>query len=617
MAAEAAHRPRRRWFSGLRPGSWFLAALLILLAVRTVALDRKDWPGFVGDEATYLMAAESLAWDGDFIFERGDYERFRAHWGDRPEMLLFLQSGDQGRTLVYGKPFFYPILIAPLTRVWPTHGALLTNILLLALAAALASRALAPFLDDEAPLWVATFLFASVAFAYTVWAHSDSFLMSLIVIALSLALLGRDGEWRRTRALRNPWLNAETGRWLLIGLLAATVIFSRPFYIPLVIPLVLLLPHRRRRQAAVAFGLAVVVVVGTAAASRWALAGTVTSYTGERGGFYAGVGLPEVDFPGESWEQALRRTGSVSWQEARRPLEQETEAGLWLWNPVYFLVGEHVGLLPYFLPLVLVLFGIRLDRVRWGLILAVGASITAFFLYRPFNFFGGGAAIGNRYFLPLYPALWFLVARRPSVRVRRWAPVLVLLAAGVFLWPLWLGLGDYPLTREQTYRFVSSATRALLPYETTQSHLKPGGQEDVIHQGIWVRVLSPGVRADESRIWVRRENWAELLIASPTALGELEIVAPAGTESTLEVTTGEIIGREPGNGVAIYRLRMPRPRARHAMWWTWKPLNLYRLRLRFRGEADETIVGFYLKVAEGDSRRPGRQGGQGGPPEAE
>ena len=200
------------------------------------------------------------------------------------------------------------------------------------------------------------------------------------------------------------------------------------------------------------------------------------------------------------------------------------------------------------------------------------------------------------------------MARRPSVRVRRWAPVLVLLAAAVSLWPLWLGLGDYPLTKEQTYRFVSPAARALLPYETTQSHLKPGGQEDVMHQEIWVRVLSPGVRADETRIWVRREAWAELLIASPEPLSEIEIVAPAGPESTLEVTTGEIIGRERGNGVAIYKLRMPRPRARHSMWWTWKALNLYRLRLRFRGEADGMIVGFYLEVD---------RAGQSGPPDAE
>lgn len=583
--------------------SWFLVALLALLAVRTVTLDRSDWPGFVGDEATYLMAAESVAWDGDFVYERADYDRFHRHWGDRPELLLFLQSPDHGRTLIYGKPFFYPIVAAPLTRLWPTHGALLTNLLVLALAAVLASRALRPVLGAEAPLWVATFVFGSVAFAYSIWVHSDSFLMSLVAIALSLAFLGHGAEPGRGRGEEDSerrstvtaWWSGPTARWLVIGLLSAIVVFSRPFYLPLLLPLAALLPRRDRGRAALAFGLALVLVVGVAAGSRQSLADTPTSYTGERGGFYARVGLPEVDFAGETWDTAVAESGSVSWHEARRPLGQETRGGLWLWNAIYFVLGEHVGLVPYFLPLVLALLAAKLDRFRWSLVAAVLLSTAAFFLYRPFNFFGGGAAIGNRYFLPLYPLLWFVVARQTPPRIRRLAPVAVLAAAAPFLWPLWTGLGSYPLTNEQTYRFVSPAARALLPYETSQSHLKRGGQEDVIHKGIWVRVLSPGTRADAERIWVRAGEWAELLVAWPAPVTELEVLGPPGTAAELEVAAGEVLDRRAGDGVTVYRLRMPGARARHSMWWSWDPWSLYRLRLRFSSDGGSEITSFYLR----------------------
>ncbi|MFQ5525938.1 MAG: hypothetical protein ACE5GX_06705 [Thermoanaerobaculia bacterium] len=576
--------PGRRW-------SILLAAFLVLLGVRTAFLDREDWPGFIGDEATYLLAAESLAWDLDFYYERADYDRFVEHWGERPEMLLFLQSDDHGRTLAYGKPLFFPLAAAPLTRIWPTHGALLTNLLFLAVAAALVARALERHLGALAPLWVAVFLFASVAFAYSVWAHADSFLMSLTASALSLALLDRraDADRGSKRGRKQQAL------WLAIGMLFAIVAFSRPFYATLALPLLALLPTGKRARLGIAFGAGALLIVGAAAAVHWQLAGAVTSYTGERGGFYARVGLPEVDFPGESWDEAIHRTGNFAWYQAREPLEQETRLGLWSWNSLYLVAGEHVGLVPYFLPIVLALCCLRMDRVRLALLLAVVLAVAAFFFYRPFNFYGGGAAIGNRYFLPLYPAVWFLVARRPRDSILAWGPLVVALAAAPFLWPLWAGLGSYPLSSEQSYRFVSPAARALLPYETTQSHLKPGGQEDVLHRNFWIRVLSPGARVDAERIWVRSNEWAELLLAFNGPRETLALVGPESGRATLELATGKILDSEPGEGITTYRLRLPDERARHPMWWTWESLSLYRLRFRLAGAPPDEVIGLYLE----------------------
>ena len=69
----------------MRQASW--AVLGLLLAATLVAaatLDRREWPTFVGDEATYLMEAQSLAWDFDLEYSREDHDRFVAQWGRLP-----------------------------------------------------------------------------------------------------------------------------------------------------------------------------------------------------------------------------------------------------------------------------------------------------------------------------------------------------------------------------------------------------------------------------------------------------------------------------------------------------------------------------------------------------
>ncbi len=195
-AGAPAHPPDHPLAAGL---AW--AALGLLLAATLVGaatLDRRDWPGLVGDEAAYLMMAESLAWDGDVRYSRADYDRFVAHWGRRPDGLI-LQSGDGGATLTYGKPALYSAWLAPFVRLSPTRGAATANALLLALAAVIAARALRPALGAAAPLWVAVFVFASVAFASVFWAHGDLFLACLTALGLALVYGAREGGGARRR----------------------------------------------------------------------------------------------------------------------------------------------------------------------------------------------------------------------------------------------------------------------------------------------------------------------------------------------------------------------------------------------------------------------------------
>src|SRR5205085_4960316 len=115
--------------AGMKILAWALLALLLAATLLGAAtFDRRRWPSVVGDEATYLMAAQSLAWDGDLRYSRADHKRFVAQWGVQPDGLI-LQSADRGRTLIYGKPTTYPLFLAPFLRLAPTRGPFLANAL--------------------------------------------------------------------------------------------------------------------------------------------------------------------------------------------------------------------------------------------------------------------------------------------------------------------------------------------------------------------------------------------------------------------------------------------------------------------------------------------------------
>ncbi|HEX5718401.1 MAG TPA: hypothetical protein VF179_19725 [Thermoanaerobaculia bacterium] len=507
--------------------SWAVLGLLLAATVAAAAtLDRRDWPAFVGDEATYLMEAQSLAWDFDLKYTRQDHDRFVAQWGRPPEGLI-LQSVDGGKTLVYGKPAAYPLFIAPFVRVSPTRGAAVANALLLALATVMAGRALQRRIGDAAPLWVAAWVFASVTFAYVFWVHSDLFLMCLVAIALAMV--------------------SEKG-WAA-GALLAIVMISRPLYAGL------LLAHPAARKK-VAVGAAALVLIATLASL--ATRGTWTSYGGDRRSFYAYTGFPainEVDWAGQ-----IEERGTHTWvkKETLRMGFDPRQSG---WNAVYYLVGRHVGILPYFLPLVLGFLAFRRGEGRWMLVLAVVLAAAVLFWLRPFNFYGGGGSMANRYFLPLYPALWFLAARPVRPALGALAAVLVTLLAAPFLLPLWSAPRIFPLASEGGYRYVSDAARRWLPFETTLSHLKPSGREDFVHNLLWIRLLSPSVSPDGDRLRLAPGEPGDLLIGSPQPLAGIQLRQPDGTTGRLQ----------------------PGVRARHRMWWT-DDYYLYELKLESRPE---------------------------------
>jgi hypothetical protein len=354
-------------------------------------------------------------------------------------------------------------------------------------------------------------------------------------------------------------------------------------------------PAWRRNVPALAAG-ALLVVVGAATVHQ-SLTGSWTGYGAARRGFYSYTGFPAVDFPASEWQENLEDWGDHRWLRPSEIGRKKLRASLWGWNALYFTAGRHVGLVPYFLPVVLALAYRPRGAVAWGLLASFVLGAAAFLWLRPFNFWGGGGALANRYVLPLLPALWFL-PRRP-IRLR-WMAAAGLLAA-LFVSPLWFAPFAFPLMAGGSYRYVSPVARALLPYETTQSHLKPSGQEDVTHQGLWIKFLDRGVGADRGGEVLRlRQGGGTILVGSaePLTALELEIRLPSGTE--IEIEGGETEVLAPRGPWRRILLGLDPPRARHPMWWTWDPFYLYTMTLTARPEAKNPIP---LRLHVGDADR--------------
>ncbi|HVS03009.1 MAG TPA: hypothetical protein VMT16_09585 [Thermoanaerobaculia bacterium] len=569
-------RDDRRQTAG---GTWpwvLLACLLVLHAVAVLGSDRAAWPGPIGDEATYAMQAQSLAFDGDLRYSRADYDRLVAT-GLQPEGLI-LQSGDQGARITYGKPVFYAFWAAPFVRFAPVRGFLVANLVALFTTVCVVAWSLRSTLGGRSPLCVALWVFGSVTFAYTSWIHPDLFLLCAVAVAFALAC-ARPAPSAAGRR-RAPAL-----RWGLVGALLAMVVVSRPLYLPLLLPALVLVPRGERRGGLAALAAGVLMVTGGSLLLHQRLSGSWTSYGAERRAFYSYTGYPELDFPASQWSRSIQEWGDHSVGSAQETIaDLGIDPGLMAWNSVYALVGRYTGVLPYFLPLVLGFFGSPRGAGRWSLVAATAVATAAFLWLRPFNYYGGEGAIANRYFLPLYPALWFVATRPPRWR---W---LALSAAGaaLFVGPLWIAPRAFPLRADGTHRYVGAVAQRLLPYETTQANLKPAAREDVTHHGLWIKLLDRSLRAsaDGDSLYLEARSRGRLVLGSPAPLGGVTLV-PAGLEEG-------VAGGGPETAATATRpaprlpVALPRPRV-HPMWWTREDWYLYPVELPL-GPAPETVA---------------------------
>lgn len=568
-----------------RRGAWaLLAVLLVANLVGAVTFDPPADRPLPGDGATHALQAASLAFDLDLTWSRQDLDRFAAQRGGPPAAVV-LRSPDRGERIAYGVPVPWAVAAAPFVRMAPVRGPAVANALFLALAAVAAATTLERRLGPTAPLWVAAYAFASVAFVYTFRPTPELFSAALVAAAFALAYRGEGRPARRFTEIYAGTLPGEEGiraplRWLAVGALLATAATLHPFYLILLLPLALAVPKGRRR-----IGIAALLLSAVAALALW---GLVSAGAGgsllpwDRGGrvFTPGTGFPAVDVPVALWPAEEPALGWLPGGPPETLWEGGESLGLWAWDALFLAAGRHLGLLPYFLPLLLPFAAFEGARGRAAVPLAVGLALAAAVVVQPFELAGTADPVAAAYFLPLYPALWFL-AGRPTRTA--WI-VLVAALAAPWLYPAWLA----PRAAAAGGGYPSAVAGAVLPLETTQSSLP--GVTDVHHGPLWLRSSGGGGFREGPGGTLRFEagRKTELWIGCAVDLPALRLELPGGGEAV--PTRAELGGAEllrtvlSPDGGTTFVLDPGKPDRSHRVIWSTRPYAFYHLTVTFPGE---------------------------------
>jgi hypothetical protein len=428
-----------------------LAAALAVDPVRSIF-------SLKGDEATYSAMALSLAYDGDLTYERGDLERFwavylcgpdgiylkrgkkltdpergkgfRVRWQGAFPFIKVMKWGDSdGTKLYFGKAYVHALFAAPFVRLFGLNGILVFHVVLLALVGLCGYAFLRARAPARAALAFTTAFFgATLVPLYTIWMTPEVFNLSFVFFAYFLWLYkevapeGAGSRW--TRFLRGG--GSDFAAAVLLGI----VTFSKPLNILLIGPVVLFLWWRRRWVRGFLVGVVFVATVVSLFSVNLAITGEFSYQGGYRKLFY---GWFPFETPEATFETArggyMATTNDADTENVLEEGHYLQRLGL---NTYYFFVGRYAGFIPYFFPgavaLVLWLWR-RRDMQTWQVLTLLGlvASTLVILVMMPYTWNGGGGPPGNRYFLNLYPVLFFLVPPLTSVR-----PAIVAWIGGAF-----------------------------------------------------------------------------------------------------------------------------------------------------------------------------------------
>jgi hypothetical protein len=417
--------------------------LLLFAGVSALSIDIvRTADGVKGDESTYVAMALSAAFDGDLAFERRDLQRFWAIYGDGPEG-IFLKAG---RTVdigiggsfpfvratygpdprvdryYYGKAAAYSVAAAPFVRLAGLNGLLFFNVLLLVVAFLAAYHFIAARASGAVALVTAVGLIgATVAPLYVVWLTSEIFNFALVAYACFLWLYKyvappATGRWARFLRSRSSDVTAM----VLLGIAG----YSKLLPLALVAPVVV--SHLWRRQWSRGLSLGVIAAATTAVAfgANLAVTGDWNYQGGEnRKTCYSQFPFdaPDANFSNRCSPYATDSVTTGFGDDAGGATRVLRD------NALYFIFGRYTGLLPYYLPAFVAVACCVAARRRvllqqWLTLGAIAVAIVGMLIWLPFTWAGGGGAPGNRYFLCLYPAVFFVM------------PPVASIAAGVMSW---------------------------------------------------------------------------------------------------------------------------------------------------------------------------------------
>jgi hypothetical protein len=568
---------------------WTAAILLLVSLAAAMSVDVvKTGYGIKGDEATYVSMALSAAFDHDLTYERRDLERFWGlyRWGpdgiflkrgkqwhlradSRPPFLHVRRTPDaRADRLYFGKALLYPVAVAPFVRFLGLNGFLVFNVLLLFGVCACGYLFLSarPRPRDAGPALVFTLAFigATVVPVYGVFMTSDLFNFALVFFGYFAWLYK---EVRPAARLRGRWSDA------LAAVLLGMATFSKPLNILLIGPPILLLVFRRRYLWGVIVGAVFAVTVAGLFGVNALSSGEFNYQGGDRRTFYTTF---PYDSPEHTWDQLAAGPQSVQMttndSDAENVLEPSEFVNRFVLNVEYFFVGRHFGFIPYFFPGCVAIVMWLISRSRydgWRLLtfLALGASTLVLLVFFPYTWSGGGGPVGNRYFLNLYPVLFFLMPPMGSI-----IPAMVAWVGGA-LFTAQLVLNPFVSAKFP----IQSTERGLarrLPVELTmandlpvaldvsRAHVLYSEKPVVLLYFLDERAYIPDRIAVEPRVvWVSGSGRSDIIVRTEGPVDHLRMTAESpirtvftvsagGDESTIPIVPGQVASFDvPVSGV--------------------------------------------------------------------
>jgi hypothetical protein len=545
---------------------WTAAVLLIVSLAAAISVDVvKTNNGIKGDEATYVSMALSLAFDQDLKYQRRDLERFWLlyRWG--PDG-IFLKRGKQWHTsvdgsapfvhvsrtadpntdrLYFGKALLYPLAVAPFARLFGLNGFLVFNVLLLFVVCVCGYRfLLARARPGPALAFTLAFVGATIVPVYGVFLTSDLFNFALVFVAYFLWLYKEVAQPRDLETFGGSW--TDLGAAALLGL--AT--FSKPLNILLVGPLVLLLWRRRRFQAGIVAG----IVFGIATAGMFGInalsSGEFNYQGGDRRTFYSAF---PFDSPDDTWEHLAATHRSVEMttneSDAENVLEPSEFVNRFGHNLEYFLIGRHFGFIPFFFPgfVSLVLWMAsrsRSDSWRVLTFMGLAASALGILIFLPYSWSGGGGPPGNRYFLNLYPVLFFLTPPLTSMV----PPMLAWMGGALFTAQI---LVNPFLIAKSPDRATQQGPARMLPVELTMANDLPVALDvsraHVLYEENPVVLLyflderayiPDRIDVEPRVVWVSGSGRSDIIMRTETQLDHLKMTAQSPIATTFTVSAG-------------------------------------------------------------------------------
>jgi hypothetical protein len=247
------------------------------------------------------------------------------------------------------------------------------------------------------------------------------------------------------------------------------------------------------------------------------------------------------------------------------------------WNLVYFVAGPALGPAAVFLPGLFAAVAFlwpRAVRERWQWLVAgaIAAEILLVIVWIPYNYFGGGGVLGNRYFMSTYGLLLFLLPPIESI-----GAALVPWFVGA-LFTAQIVLNAFSASFNPAEHAKSGPLR-WLPVEMTLLNTLP-----ITTRQDRVRVLfgtSPRFQIyflddnafprEGDGFWLRGDSRADLIVKTVDAARTLRLTLSGGDAAAKVVLSAE------GQAVSKTLARANRGR------WSWRCRAAFRIRAHAPG----------------------------------